>query len=195
MKDWTWRKPLAAVGAIAFIEVASRVAIFGVDPAALMRYLSQNPPSFLLMAYTWIAGRGLFRAGTLALGFLPWLTARIYMRLWRVVRPATSRASDRSRVRWLTAALSVVQSLGFATYLQRLPGVVPNPGLGFTAGAVLTLTATSLVAMWFGERLIQSDDGDDIDDEPALRGEIASGNFAHAPESTAARPQPDTVRR
>jgi preprotein translocase subunit SecY len=195
VKDRNWRKPLAFIGAIAFIEIGARVALLGVDIVALARYLGTTHRSFLVLAYTYIAGGGLFRAGSLALGFMPYVAARIYMRLWRTVRPDASLVGERTRVRWLTGALAVVQSLGFATYLQRLPGVVPNPGAGFTAMTMLTLTAGSLIAMWFGEKLTDADDHDDGDDESALRPEITSGNFAHAPESTAARPQPDAIRR
>jgi hypothetical protein len=132
---------------------------------------------------------------------MPYLTARIYMRLWRVVRPAHRSARDeRVRVRLLTGALAVIQSIGFATFLQRVPGAVANPGLGFLTTTVLTLTAGSLIAMWFGEKLTQHDDSDEFEpaavgNDPAVRDQISAGSLPHAKEPSVGAPSPERVRR
>jgi hypothetical protein len=64
---------------------------------------------------------------------------------------------------------------------------------------VLTVTAASLVAMWFGEQLTRPNEDDGhptIDEIPGLRGELPDGNFAHAIDPAAAdRPEPDLVRK
>ena len=200
VRDWNWRKALTLVGAIATIEVGARIGLFGVDAVSLWRYFDQAQRPLLLDVFAFAAGGGIFRAGILALGVMPYLTARVYMRLWRIVRPPQRSAHDeRVRVRQLTGALAVIQSIGFATFLQRVPGVVANPGAGFLTTTVLTLTAGSLIAMWFGERLTETDDDNDAEvampQQSALRGELSGGNFAHAPETPASRPEPDRVRR
>jgi preprotein translocase subunit SecY len=157
-----WRKALAFIGALASIELGARIGLPGVDAIALLEYFDQAGRPFLVSAFAFIAGGGLFRAGVLALGVMPYLTARIYMRLWRVVRPTQRSArEERVRVRLLTSALALIQSLGFATFLQRVPGAVANPGVGFLTTTVLTLTAGSLLAMWFGEKLSERDDDED----------------------------------
>jgi preprotein translocase subunit SecY len=196
-----WRKALVFVGAIASIELGTRIGLPGVDAIALLQYFDQAGRPLLVSAFAFIAGGGLFRAGVLALGIMPYLTARIYLRLWRIVRPTQqSPREERVRVRLLTGALAVIQSIGFATFLQRVPGAVANPGVGFLTTTVLTLTAGSLIAMWFGEKLTQNDDSDEIEspaaigDNSTLRQQISGGNFAHAKETPAARPQPDRVR-
>jgi preprotein translocase subunit SecY len=157
-----WRKALAFIGALASIELGARIGLPGVDAIALLEYFDQAGRPFLVSAFAFIAGGGLFRAGVLALGVMPYLTSRIYMRLWRVVRPTQRSArEERVRVRLLTSALALIQSLGFATFLQRVPGAVANPGVGFLTTTVLTLTAGSLLAMWFGEKLSERDDDED----------------------------------
>jgi preprotein translocase subunit SecY len=197
-----WRKALAFVSAIASIELGARIGLPGVDAIALLQYFDQAGRPFLVSAFAVIAGGGLFRAGVLALGIMPYLSARIYMRLWRVVRPTQPSArEERVRTRLLTGALAVIQSIGFATFLQRVPGAVANPGVGFMTTTVLTLTAGSLLAMWFGEKLTQDEDSDEFDpphaigDDSTLRQHIASGSIAHAKEASAVPPSPERVPR
>ena len=176
----SWRKALTWLGAIAFFEVGARIALFGVDTLALLRYFDQAGRPALVSLFAFITGGGLFRGGMLALGIMPYLTARIYMRLWRVVKPDAD--TSRFRTRLLTGALSVVQAVGFATFLQKVPGAVSDPGPGFIATTVLTLTATSLIMMWFGERLTESDEP--ADDEPL-------SDLPERPEASPALPAPE----
>ena len=161
LRDWNWRTPATLLGAIAFIEIGARIGLPGVDRVALLQFVNQGPRGGLLGLYGLLAGGGFARAGVLALGFMPYLTARLYMWLARVVSPGIAALDDDQRIkrtRWLTGALAAIQSFGFAAFLQRVPNVVANPGVGFTATAVLTLTGASLVAMWFGEKLTESDE-------------------------------------
>jgi preprotein translocase subunit SecY len=189
------RRLVAFITAIPLIVVGSRITLPGVSVEGLAKFVGDSRGG-LLGLYELVFQGGLHRGAVLSLGIMPYLSARVYLWLWRRVRhgPKASRTTTRA----LTIVLSVIQSLGIAALFQGMPGVVANPGPGFIATTVLTLTAGSLVAMWLGEQFTQSDEPDyldPIDDDPALRGEIASGNFAHAPETSATRPQPDGVRR
>ena len=190
-----WRKALTWAGAIAFVYVGSRLPLWGVNVQALIDFQSRNGPSSggLLGLYEFVFHGGLPHAAVLGIGIMPYLSARIFLWLWRSVKPSSTPSKAKTRV--LTAALSVVQSIGFATFLQRIPGAVANPGAGFVATTVVTVTAASLLAMWFAEKLTEADDSDDVDQDLTLRREITSGNFAHAPESTAVRPESDRVPR
>lgn len=198
MKDWNWRRILTWAGAIAFVYVGSRLTLAGVNLAALIDYERGNGATRggLLGLYELVFQGGLHRAAVLGLGIMPYLTARIYMWLWRVVNPPA--ATSRTKTRALTLALSLIQGFGFAAFLQRLPGVVGEPGGGFIVRTVLTVTAASLVAMWFGEQLTQPDEDDGhprVEEIPGLRGELADGNFAHATDPSAAHAESDRVRR
>lgn len=186
---------IAFIAAIPLIFVGSRVTLPGVSAAQLQSFTGGSRGG-LLGLYELVFQGGLHRGAVLGLGIMPYLSARIFLRLWRAVRP-DSRAT-KTKTRLLTVALSVIQSVGLAVALQRMPDVVANPGPGFVATTVLTLTAGALLAMWLGEQLLateEPDDPDSIDEDPALRGRITSGNFAHATETPVATPQPDRVRR
>jgi preprotein translocase subunit SecY len=180
-----WRKPALLVSAVAWVEIATRVGLPGVDSVALFRFFQESGSSGgLLGLYSFLAGGGPFRASVLGLGIVPYLSARILMRLGREVSPRVAEWSDderRVRTRWLTAALATVQSLGFATFLERAPGVVPNPGLGFTTSAVVLLTASSLVAMWVAEKLTDSDDDADLPELSVLPERPAAAPALPAP--------------
>jgi preprotein translocase subunit SecY len=160
----SWRKGATLVGAIALIEIGVRVGLPGVDGVALFHYLNEAGRGGLLGLYAFIAGGGPFRAGVMALGIMPYLTARVFMRLARIVSPRIAALDDDGRIthtRWLTGALALIQSIGFATFLQRTPNVVANPGMGFMTTTVLTLTGASLIAMWFGEKLTEAGESDE----------------------------------
>lgn len=109
------------------------------------------------------------RGGALALGILPFITATIVVRLTRVVSPEMERMSRTSEgraslTRWtrvLTTALALVQSYGFARFVQAVPGAVDNPGFGFIGQTMLVLTTGSLVAMAVTERIAQAVADDD----------------------------------
>jgi preprotein translocase subunit SecY len=51
--------------------------------------------------------------------------------------------------------LSAVQSLGIAYTLERNPGFVVNPGVGFVLMTMLTLTTGSVFIMWLGEQITE----------------------------------------
>ena len=154
------RKAFIWLGAIAYVYVGSRIRLPGISAEYLAQF-TQNARGGLLGLYELIVSGGLHRGAILGLGVMPYLTARIYMRLARTVSRRIAALDNEGRVqhtRWLTAALAVIQSIGFASFLQRIPNVVANPGMGFTITTVLTMTGASLVAMWFGEQLTESDE-------------------------------------
>jgi preprotein translocase subunit SecY len=154
------RRAATWLGAFAYFYLGSRVKLPGVSVDHLMRF-AQGARGGLLGLYELVSSGGLHRGAIVGIGIMPYLTARIYMRLARTVSPRIAALDNEDRIRrtrWLTGALAVIQSLGFASFLQRVPNVVATPGLGFTATTVLTLTAASLIAMWFGEQLTESDE-------------------------------------
>lgn len=76
------------------------------------------------------------RGALLALGIMPYVTARIYLRLWRIVAPGDYTTVRRQQlVRRLTLGFSMVQSYGFAKFLESLPVAVANPGPRFVQGS------------------------------------------------------------
>ncbi len=162
-----WRKTAVSAATIVILEVGARIGLPGVDREAVRLYMDSGAQNRLLDVYGLIGGGGLSRAGILALGILPYLAALAWVRLFRIVSPATERlaatAAGRDRLRLgtriVTTGFALIQSFGFATFLQqRVPGAVANPGIGFTATTMLVLTSGSLLMMWLGERFADTED-------------------------------------
>jgi preprotein translocase subunit SecY len=155
------RKVSLALAALLACEAGARIVLPNVNGPLLEEYLRQGASGPLMHLYNWLAGGALGRGAILALGIVPYLSARIYMRLGRVAFPRVAamwaRDAGRARLkrwtRWLTGGFAVVQSLGFSLFLQSLPGVVTKPGLGFIAQTMVALTGGALFTMWIAERL------------------------------------------
>src|SRR5262245_16354616 len=111
---------------------------------------------------------GTFRRMTIfALGIMPYITSSIILQLMTVVFPYLERLQKEGELgrrkitqytRYLTVALSIIQSLSIATTLSHATGpnnqsFVYNPGWGFTLMTVLTLTTGSAFIMWLGEQI------------------------------------------
>jgi preprotein translocase subunit SecY len=109
----------------------------------------------------------------LALGIMPYVTARIVMRLGRTVAPAAYEPAGALNdpvaiTRWtrrITFGCALLQSFGFARFVQSIPGVVTNPGVGFIAQTVIVLTTGAMGVAWLAERMASQRDSDDVDIE------------------------------
>ena len=102
-----------------------------------------------------------------ALGITPDITASIILQLLTVVWPYLERLSKEGELgrkkitqytRYLTVCLSLIQSVGIASFLQSMPAeggaqVVTNPGFGFVFMTMLTQTCGTAFIMWLGERI------------------------------------------
>ena len=107
------------------------------------------------------------------------------IRLARFVSPALDAKSNTSEgrknltgwTRGLTAGLALIQSYGFASFVQAIPGAVAHPGAGFIAQTMLVLTSGSLVMMALSERIAGMGDGpsEDPSDDPPARDSILVG--------------------
>jgi preprotein translocase subunit SecY len=115
---------------------------------------------FGLMAM--FSGSSLRRLTVFALGIMPYITASIILQLLGVVSPTLEKLQKEGDLgrrkiteytRWLTVGLSTFQSFGIAVALQKTPGMVTNPGLGFVFTTVVTLTCGSIFIMWLGEQI------------------------------------------
>src|SRR5215831_18970882 len=106
---------------------------------------------------------GNFRQLTIfALGIMPYITASIILQLMQVVFPYLERLQKEGELgrqkitqytRYLTIALSIIQSLTIAGTLQSQQNLVYHPGLAFVLMTVLTLTTGSAFIMWLGEQI------------------------------------------
>ena len=165
-----WRKAVIAVGGLTLVEIGARVVAPNIDGGALAEYFRRTGSTPLLRVYDWLVGGALSRGAVLALGVMPYVTARIVMRLARTVVPAAANpggalADPVAVTRWtrrITFGCALLQSFGFARFVQSIPGVVLHPGPGFVAQTMFVLTAGAMGVAWLAERIAAQHDDDDV---------------------------------
>jgi preprotein translocase subunit SecY len=147
------------VGAVLACMIGARMVTPGIDQQVIADFFRSGGASPLLRVYDWLVGGAIGRGAVLALGLLPYVTARIYLRLAAVVSPRFADPVRRkTQTRWLTFGFSVVQSYGFARFVENLPGAVAQPGPQFIATTMLVMTASAMTAMWLFEPPRDADD-------------------------------------
>ena len=138
----------------------------GINTDVLSQLFQQNQGSVLGIIDLFSGGN--FRRLTIfALGIMPYITASIILELMTVAWPYLEKLQKEGELgrrkitqytRYLTIALSILQSLSIAFTLQRQTGpdgqsLVYNPGMAFTLMTILTLTTGSAFVMWLGEQI------------------------------------------
>ena len=117
-------------------EIAARVSTIRPNGQALSNFFQRGDAGPVLRLYDRLAGDGMSRGTVAALGFMPYVSARMFTWLARSVSPTldTRWSSQDGRVerkRWtvgLTFTLALIQSYGLARFTQALPGAVGQSG-------------------------------------------------------------------
>lgn len=166
---------LYTVLAILIYRIGSHIPTPGIDPTALLEFLSSaQGGGGLLTIMDLFSGGALFRFSILALGIMPYISASIIMQLLGVVIPALERMqkegeSGRKKinqyVRYLTLVLCIIQSAAMASWIQSIDEgamIYINPGLGFILIVVATATAGTMFLMWLGDKITERGLGNGI---------------------------------
>lgn len=155
------KRVLFTLGILAVYRLGSHIPTPGIDPHQLELLFSQQAGSMLGLADLF-GGGNLRRMTVFALGIMPYITASIIFQLLTVVYEPLARIQKEGELgrrkitqwtRYLTVILGALQSIGIAAILTRQPGLVPNPGVGFTLMTILTLTTGTAFIMWLGEQI------------------------------------------
>ncbi|MGE5110266.1 MAG: preprotein translocase subunit SecY, partial [Acidobacteriaceae bacterium] len=150
-------------GLLAVYRLGGHIPTPGINADKLAQFFDQNRGSFLGFVDLFSGGQ-LRRLTVFALGIMPYITASIILQLMTVVYEPLAKLQKEGELgrkkitqwtRFLTLGLSAVQSLGIAYTLQRQPGFVVNPGIGFVLMTMLTLTTGSVFIMWLGEQITE----------------------------------------
>src|SRR5450631_2632349 len=148
---------------LAVYRLGGHIPTPGVNADKLQQYFEQSRGSFLGLVDMFSGGQ-LKRLTIFALGIMPYITASIILQLLTVVYEPLAKLQKEGEMgrkkitmwtRYLTFALSSVQSLGIAWQLQKSGDFVVNPGVGFTLMTMLTLTTGSVFVMWLGEQITE----------------------------------------
>jgi preprotein translocase subunit SecY len=157
------KRVLFTLAMLAVYRLGSHIPTPGVNAERLKQIIEQSGGG-LLNFYDLFSGGNLKRFTIFALGIMPYITSSIILQLLTVVYEPLARLQKEGELgrrkitqwtRYLTFALSAVQSLGIAYGMQSQPGLVANPGIGFILMTMITLTTGSVFIMWLGEQITE----------------------------------------
>ena len=163
------RKILFTLGLFVVFRVLAHIAVPGTDQAALARLFNKNQFLGLLDLFS---GGGLSSFSIIAMGVNPYINASIIMQLMAVVSTRIKELQKegeygrRKITRWtryLTVGLGLVQAWGL-TILFRNQGVLSSVAFGWfgIVAIMITLTAGTIMLMWFGELITEYGIGNGI---------------------------------
>ena len=155
------KRVLFTLALLMVYRIGAHIPTPGINVAEVERIFNQAQGSALGI-FDLFSG-GTFRRMTIfALGIMPYITSSIILQLMTVVFPYLERLQKEGELgrrkitqytRYLTIALSVIQSLTIAGALRSQPNLVYNPGWGFMLMTIITLTTGSAFIMWLGEQI------------------------------------------
>ena len=157
-------KILFTLMCLAIYRLGSHITTPGVDIRALEQLAGQFQGT-IFGIYDMFVGGGLQRATIFALGIMPYISASILFQLLAAVFPTIEKLQKHEGeegrrkltqwTRYTTIGLSLMQSYGYAIFLESQPGAVIAPGWGFRLTTVLMLTTGAVFIMWLGEQITE----------------------------------------
>ena len=149
---------------IVLFRLGAQIPLFGINNAVFSNLAAgNNIIGFLDM----FSGGALGAVSVFALGIGPYITASIIIQLLTAIVPQLEKLqkeegeAGRRKIsqytRISTVFLAMFQGAIFITYLYKLPGSImagTNPVL-FAIGAIMTLTAGSVLVMWLAELITE----------------------------------------
>lgn len=154
------RKIVVTAVILFFFRLIAHVPAAGIDTASLATLFASSPLLSLLDVFS---GGTLVNFSIMALGLGPYINASIIIQLLTYVIPSLEELSKEGEygqekinqyTRFLAIPLAVVQS--FAMYLLlRNQGVIGEFAPIAILSLVVTMTAGTMIAVWFGELITQ----------------------------------------
>ncbi|MCG3119345.1 MAG: Protein translocase subunit SecY [bacterium] len=154
---------------ILFVErIGTHVPVPGINSRVLLEFFSSNQGGFLGL-YDLFAGGAFSRATVFALGIMPYISASIIIQLLGAVMPYFQRLQKEGEegrkkitqyTRYGTVLIAALQAYGVSIFLESIRVssgalAVPDPGWGFRFLTMITLTAGTILIMWFGEQITE----------------------------------------
>src|ERR1700748_1984383 len=156
---------LFTLAMLAVYRLGAHIPTPGVDTKALESFFDSQSGSALGLVDLFSGGH-IRRPTVFARGIMPYNTASIIFQLLPVVYEPLAKLQKEGEIgrrkitqwtRYMTVVLGIVQSFAIALTLSHSSGggqsYVLNPGPGFIAMTVLTLTAGTTFVMWLGEQI------------------------------------------
>jgi preprotein translocase subunit SecY len=153
---------LVTIGLLILVRLGIYLPIPGINRPAFAEIVKSNQ---FLGFLDYFSGNGFSALGIFALGILPFINASIIMQLLTAALPSLERLqkdegeAGRRKIsqftRYVALGWAIIQSTGFALFVNSAPGVVPNPGPWFIGQMILALTAGSMFVMWVSELITE----------------------------------------
>jgi preprotein translocase subunit SecY len=160
---------------LAVYRIGVAVPTPGIDGQALASFFDAASGTL----FGWVnlfSGGALERFSVLALGIMPYISVAIVLDLLKIASPyldelykegEAGRRKITQYTRYGTVLLALFQGTMIAFSLEQIqaPGggsIVYNPGPGFIAMTVLTVTAGTMFLMWIGEQITERGIGNGI---------------------------------
>ena len=157
------KRVLFTFAMLAVYRFGSYVPTPGIDVIRWQDFLTRQNGS-IFGFFDLFAGGNIRRLSVFALGIMPYITASIILQLLTVVVPTLEKLQKEGELgrrkitqwtRYLTIALSIVQSFGIATALQSSQGgFVIHPGPGFILMTIISLTTGTAFIMWLDRKSV-----------------------------------------
>ncbi len=170
------RRLLITLGLLAVYRVGIFISIPGVDRNVMSQIMSRSGGTILGL-FDMFSGGAVSQLSIFALGIMPYISSSIILQLLTVVSPTLAELRKEGEVgyrrinqytRYLTVAISFVQSFGIAAYLEGLNqsstygAVVTNPNWWFRIVLMISLTSGTAFLMWLGEQITERGIGNGI---------------------------------
>src|SRR5580693_5670408 len=156
------KRLMFTLGLLAVYRLGSQVPTPGINVQRWEQFFSRAGGS-IFGFFDLFAGGNIRKLTIFALGIMPYITASIILQLLTVVVPTLEKLQKEGELgrrkitqwtRYLTIALSIIQSFGIAQGLQHSNGgFVDNPGWGFVLMTIISLTTGTAFIMWLGEQI------------------------------------------
>src|SRR3984885_14107207 len=170
------RRLLFTAGMLVVYRVGVAIPTPGIDGQALSSFFDASSASTLFGFANLFSGGALERFSIFALGIMPYISVAIILDLLKIGWPYLDELYKEGEAGWRkiaqytrygTVGLALVQGTMIAFSLEKIqaPGggtVVYNPGPGFIAMTVITVTAGTMFVMWIGEQITERGVGNGI---------------------------------
>lgn len=162
------RSILFILGILVIFRLAAHIPIPGVDAVALKNLFASNQFLGLLNLFS---GGGMDNFSIVMMGVAPYITASIIFQLLGMIVPKIEEMqkeeSGRQKInmwtRYATVPLALVQAYGMITLLRRSSSGILGDIAAFDFIAMLiTITAGTMLLMWFGELISEKKIGNGI---------------------------------
>jgi preprotein translocase subunit SecY len=141
-----------------------------------LKSLEQTDSSGVLGLLNTFSGGGLGHLAIFAAGIMPYITASIILQVLQVAVPSLEKLSKEGEVgqqkitqytRYLTVGIAFAQSIGYVFLFKSLENqagvtLIENFNIGKVFLIAITLTAGTVLLMWFGELITQRGIGNGI---------------------------------